>query len=495
MAPMPNLAGRPKLRRVLIAIGVLVVLLGVLAAFVILHSPGNVSHPNLSFTNPTTAPSPPPKVKPKAIANFSWPVYGYNPARTRDFDAPSSLAPPFHVGWRFDDHALLEFPPVIYGNALFVLDDDGAARSINTASGHVNWFEKVGTLAAASPGVAVRQRLVVMAVLSVSGHAPGNGRVIALSIKNGRRVWSHAVPSGTESSPIVNGNSVFFGDQAGTVTSLNVANGHVRWQYHAAGAVKGGLAYNNGVLYFGDYAGRAYAVNAGTGRQVWAVGTSGTQFGFGSGNFYSTPAVAFGRVYIGSTDGRVYSFAQRTGQLAWATATGAYVYASPAVGDVKGLGPTVYIGSYDGNLYAFNAQSGAVRWRHPAGGRISGSATIVGDVVYYSDLGTRMTTGLDTRTGHVVFAFHDGAFNPVVADYGAIFMSGYGELYQLLPKSPSRGAPAAHVTRRARGGRAKPRHTVKRTTHRRARSPKHSTRRRANSQHKRRTSRRPQKRR
>ena len=52
-----------------------------------------------------------------------------------------------------------------------------------------------------------------------------------------------------------------------------------------------------------------------------------------------------------------------------------------------GLGPTVYIGSYDGNFYAFNAQSGAVRWRHAAGGRISGSATIVGDVVYYSNLG------------------------------------------------------------------------------------------------------------
>ena len=75
---------------------------------------------------------------------------------------------------------------------------------------------------------------------------------------------------------------------------------------------------------------------------------------------------------MGNTDGRVYSFAARTGQLAWATGTGAYVYASPAVEDTPGLGPTVYIGSYDGNMYAFNAQSGAVRWTHNAGGKISG---------------------------------------------------------------------------------------------------------------------------
>ena len=186
-------------------------------------------------------------------------------------------------------------------------------------------------------------------------------------------------------------------------------------------------------MYFGDYSGRAYAVNAATGHQVWAVNTNGADFGFGSGNFYSTPAVAFGRVYMGNTDGRVYSFAAKTGQLAWATGTGAYVYASAAVDNPPGLGPTIYLGSYDGNFYAFDAKSGAIRWKHPAGGKISGSATIVGNVVYYSDLGTKTTAGLDVRTGRKVFSFPDGAFNPVVADNGTIYLSGYTMLYQMLP--------------------------------------------------------------
>jgi outer membrane protein assembly factor BamB len=163
------------------------------------------------------------------------------------------------------------------------------------------------------------------------------------------------------------------------------------------------------------------------------VTTNGTQFGFGSGNFYASPAVAFGRVYMGNTDGSVYSFAAKTGQLAWATGTGAYVYASPAVAVVPGLGPTVYAGSYDGNFYAFDARSGATRWTHRAGGRISGSATIVRGVVYYSDLGSRTTTGLNARTGATVFSFPDGAFNPVICDPGAIYLSGYSTLYQMLP--------------------------------------------------------------
>src|SRR5581483_5258062 len=169
------------------------------------------------------------------------------------------------------------------------------------------------------------------------------------------------------------------------------------------------------------------------GHQVWAVSTNGAQLGFGSGNFYSTPAIAFGRVYMGNTDGRVYSFAAHSGQLAWATSTGAYVYSSPAVADIPGVGPTVYIGSYDGTFYAFNARSGAVRWTHAAGGRISGSPTIIGDVVYYSNLGDKTTTGLDVRSGQKVFGFPEGAFNPVIADQKAIYLTGYANLFELFP--------------------------------------------------------------
>ncbi len=258
------------------------------------------------------------------------------------------------------------------------------------------------------------------------------------------------------------GTTVYFGDQSGTVYALRARDGHVFWTYHASGAVKGGPALVNGILYFGDYAGRAYALNANTGHPIWTVSTSGTHFGFGSGNFYSTPAIAYGRVYMGNTDGRVYSFAARTGQLAWATSTGAYVYASPAVANTPGLGPTVYIGSYDGNFYAFNAQSGAIRWTHHVGNRISGSATIVDGVVYYSALGSKTTTGLNARTGHQVFFFPDGAFNPVICDDGAIYLSGYSKLYQLLPRGR---APARHARRARRHSRAKARQH-KRAQHR-----------------------------
>ncbi|MDQ6777135.1 MAG: PQQ-binding-like beta-propeller repeat protein, partial [Actinomycetota bacterium] len=399
---------------------------------VILHKPGNVSHPQLEFTTPTTTTPAKPKV---AVRAFLWPRYGYDAARTRLFSTEVNLEPPLHRGWTYYGSALLEFPPVIQGDTLYVLNDSGEALAIDKHTGHVLWLRKVGTLAAASP--AVGNDVVFVPLLSTvpGAKTPTQGRFVALSAQTGRILWSMSIPPGSESSPLVYGHMLYFGDQDGTVRAIDASTGRVRWTYHASGPVKGAVAYSDGILYFADYAGRAYAVRANDGHQIWAVATNGAQDGFGSGNFYSSPAVAFGRVYIGNTDGRVYSFAASTGQLAWATATGAYVYSSPAVANIPGLGPTVYIGSYDGKLYAFDARSGAVRWAHDAGGRISGSPTIVGDVVYYSNLASKTTTGLNVRTGRVVFTFPEGSFNPVIADPTAIYLTGYSDLHQLLPRT------------------------------------------------------------
>ena len=226
---------------------------------------------------------------------------------------------------------------------------------------------------------------------------------------------------------------MYFGSESGTVYAMDADDGDVRWRFKAGGAVKGGLALADGRLYFGDYGGRAYAIRESNGASVWRASTNGGRFGLGSGNFYSTPAVAFGRVYMGNTDGRVYSFAASSGKLAWSKSTGGYVYASPAVAQVPGGRPLVYIGSYSGRFYALDARSGDVRWSRGGNGKISGGATVIGDIVYYADLGNRRTIGLDARSGRKLFEHPRGSYNPVVSDGETIYLTGYHAMYGLQP--------------------------------------------------------------
>ena len=468
---------RRRRRRILLGAGVALLLLaGAVAVFAVTRQ-GDVSNPDVEFraeptetTAPEVAPAEPGAPERADPADrFVWAHYGYSRDRRRYLPASKSLRPPFYKTWQYQGNVLLEFSPVLGGPRLFLLDDDGVLRAIGKERGRVRWRRKLGYLAAASPAYADGVVYVVILERGRSGRATREGRVVALDAESGRIKWSRVLPSRSESSPLIANGRLYFGTENGTVYALRASDGAVRWTYRAGGAVKGGLALADGKLYFGAYGGSAYALWAGSGRQAWRSGTSGTRLGLGSGNFYSTPAVAYGRVYLGNTDGKVYSFASRNGELAWSRGTGGYVYASPAVAQVPGGKPTVYVGSYSGTFYALDARSGAVRWSQGGNGRISGGATVVGDIVYYADLGRKKTIGLGARTGRKVFEFERGSYNPVVSDGRMLFLTGYHALYALRPLSQRARAERAEKAERAAKRRSARRKVARRACLRRAR--------------------------
>ena len=383
------------------------------------HRTGSIYHPHAPFVAQPT-----PKLPARGPDRFAWPIYGYAKNHTRFFPAAARVRPPFRRLWVHNAHSLLEFPPVIYGDHIFQIADNAVLAAINKHTGHTFWSRSLGRLSASSP--AVTANTVYVTILSP-------GRVVALNTSNGAIRWSRGLPSPSESSPLIDHGVVFFGSQSGIVYALNASNGKVLWTYHSAGAVKASPTLSAGVLYFGDYSGHVQAVSERDGRQLWRSSSEGALLG--SGTFYSTAAVVYGRVFLGNTDGRVYAYDAPTGKLDWAVQTGAYVYASPAVTNAPGLGPTVYLGSYDGSFYALNARSGGVSWKFNAHGRISGSATIVGRTIYFADLGEHRTYGLGISTGHVLFQMDTGAFDPVISDGTNIYLTGYTGLYGLAPRA------------------------------------------------------------
>jgi outer membrane protein assembly factor BamB len=314
----------------------------------------------------------------------------------------------------------------MYGDHIFQLGDDATLRAINKHNGHIFWTRRIGVLSASTPAV-VGHTVYATALASGGGGSPG--RVVALDYAHGSILWSRGLPSPSESSPMVDHGMLFFGSQSGIVYALNATNGSVIWTYHASGAVKASPTLKGGALYFGDY--------PGTSRRSASRPTAHM-----GGRLSARCSAAGPLLHAG---GRLWSsFRQhrwadirvdaQSGKLDWAVQTGAYVYASPAVTDAPGLGPTIYLGSYDGNFYALNARSGQISWRFGAGGRISGSATIIGRTVYFADLGDHRTYGLGISTGRVLFEKDTGAFDPVISDGERIYLTGSTGLYALAPK-------------------------------------------------------------
>ena len=448
---MANLIGmspeRPRWyrRRLIIVPAALVALLVCAAGVFALTRPGDVFNADVEFQaeeEPTTVPTPPPaeelpgknkkSKKKNVLSGFQWPTYGYTLDRRRYLPTDASVRPPFKNTWTWKGPRLLEFPPIITGDRLYTLDNEADAIALDRVNGKVVWKRKIGHLAASSPTFGAGK--VYFTVLERASNVRA-GRVVALDAKTGKVEWSRKLASRSESSPIFVDGRIYFGAEDGTVYAMRANDGSTQWRFHAGGAVKGGPALSDGKLYFGTYGGNVYAISQRTGKQVWHTGTSGATFGLSAGNFYSSPAVAYGRVFIGNTDGNMYSFGAETGRLAWRRKTSSYVYASPAVAQVKGTKPTVYFGSYDGTFYALDAVDGSTFWTHRDGGKISGAASVIGDIVYYSNWGNRDTRGLWAKTGGKAWYSERGAFNPVVSDGQTIYLTGFQSVGAFVPKT------------------------------------------------------------
>jgi outer membrane protein assembly factor BamB len=382
--------------------------------------------PKQPVARPQPKPAPKPEPKPVEIpakpgTGRDWPLYGNGPQRTRHMRGVN-LKPPFRRVWALNGGKLIEFQPVLAGGRLFVLKNDGRALALSAETGRIRWRKRVGGLAASAPAAGGASVYFVANRGGYGGIAgAGRAKLVAINRRTGRVRWAKRLGSASESSPLVVGERVFLGSQDGTVYALSARSGRILWRYRAGGPVKAALAYSRGRVFFGDYGGSVTALRARNGRVRWRAG--------GYGQIYATPAVAFGRIYIGSKSGSVYALSATSGRRLWSRPTGGYVYAAPAVGAVPGMRPAVFIGSYSGRFMAVDARGGGVLWSRGGYGTISGAASVIGRVVYFSSLSARRTWALSAKTGRALWSVGKGAFNPAISDGKRVYITGYGGQY------------------------------------------------------------------
>src|ERR671914_993864 len=149
---MPPQERKRRLRRVVLGLGIaLVAMVGAAAAFVVTREQGDVSNPDVEFRDePAATPEPelepdePGKKKTAKVDRFIWAHYGYTRDRRRYLPLKKPPRPPFTERWQYQGNVLLEFPPVIGGKRLYLLNDNGKLFAIHKHTRRVLWRRKLG---------------------------------------------------------------------------------------------------------------------------------------------------------------------------------------------------------------------------------------------------------------------------------------------------------------------------------------------------------------
>ena len=360
--------------------------------------------------------------------DVDWPLFGRVTQRRHTLKVPDSLNPPIEQTWSVSDRFLIEFPPALNEGVAYLADKYGNVRALDLENQKVLWDIQKQKRNVGPPSDTTAPAYSQGKVFVAFQH----GLLVAFDAGTGKISWKRTIRGGVQSSPIVVDGRLFIGSEKGVVYSFDANGGGEIWTYRAEAPVKTSPSYNRGVLYFGNYSGTVFALDARSGKLRWKTDTASTSPG-GSGGFYSSPAVAGGRVFLARDDGIVYAYDEKDGRQSWFFKTSGDIYGSPALGKVPGTPLTLYIGSYDGNLYAIDAASGKKEWSYDVGGPVPGTATVIGHTVYTSSFETSKSIGIDALSHKETFSYDSPGYTPMISDGKNLYLVGYYTLHGFEP--------------------------------------------------------------
>ena len=397
--------------------------------------------------------SPRPRCPMRGPDRFSWPLYGYTKNHTRFFPAPAGVRPPFRQLWVHNSHALLEFPPVIYGDHIFQLADNGVLVAHRQA--HRAHVLEAPARRALRLHPGRQRRPPSTRPCSRAAARRRRGASFALNYRTGQTRWSRNLSSRSESSPLLDGGTRLLrlperhrlrAQRPQRQRHLDLPRRRLgQGEPDALAAACSTSATTRATCRRSPSSTGPAGVGAAAPKARCSAAAPSTR------PPPSSTAASSSATPTGASTPTTPTPAGSTGRCRRApTST-----ASPAVTNAPGLGPTIYLGSYDGTFYAFNARTGHVSWSFNAHGRISGSATIIGRIVYFADLGEH--PHLRPRHLHRPRAVPEEhrRLRPGDQRRPNIYLTGYTALYGLAPIAPLEPAARARAgPRRARSSRA-----------------------------------------
>lgn len=233
--------------------------------------------------------------------------------------------------WSYTSAAGFVASPLAVNGVIYVVDQNGNAAALSSATGSVIWQRSLGQSVTMTP-------LLYDNELFIGTHTTP-GTLYALDPSSGATIWSAQVPGAIRSSPVVVGSAVFIGSATGDAP--NCIGGGVFSFDVSSGAQLSSWLTEPGIE---------------DGGAVWApISTDGSSLYFGTGNTcVNAPLTSDAIVSIDPSDLL----------LRWDYLSGGADYKDDDVGSgvmiSNGVG---YAMAKDGYVYANSLSTGKLRWK------------------------------------------------------------------------------------------------------------------------------------
>ncbi len=344
---------------------------------------------SLFSVNAMTAACAAPMKNGPARQESGWPAY--LGSQRHDAGAHETLNPDPRPLWHVTMGRGVRGSPALGEAVVAVGTADRNVVLVDRTSGEVLWRSHLDGTVRSGPLLDVDR-------LYVATESQPDGRVYAIRLRDGRRLWR--ARAGSVVAPLAfDGEAVYAGTEGGIVLRLEPEQGQVRWRSTLSGAIRAAPLTTPQGLVVATTSDTLYLLDRQTGIVRSRLKLPGTVL--------ATPATDGRRVYLGTTSGRIVAVDLATWTVSWDRAAGDAVFGAPAlVGDtlfvlardgrlwvipvdapagatshtldiVATAGPTplapgagVLVGSVGGEVLLVDPASGAIRWRAQVAGPI-----------------------------------------------------------------------------------------------------------------------------
>lgn len=258
--------------------------------------------------------------------------------------------------WRHRMPGSISAPPVIVGDVVVAVTRSNTAMGIDIRNGRILWQqlspgETAGVEGAGAPAA--------MGNLAVIPYA--SGEVVGVVARNGLRAWSAAVTGGRKGlarsivndisgDPVIDGYTLYVGNQAGRIASLDRRSGERNWT--AQDGTYTPVWPLGGAVFVVTDTFAVKRLNASDGGEVWSAELPGYKSKRDrrrrDAYAYFGPVVAGGQVWVAGSDGLLRAYDPESGALTFTTEIPGGAASQPAI-----AGGVLYILSANGQLHAF----------------------------------------------------------------------------------------------------------------------------------------------